>query len=51
MIQQLLEWFTSRQIDPVFVVTQGRNVGAQAFYQRNGFITHSVELWYHKWYR
>ena len=51
LIQQLLEWFTSRQIDPVFVVTQGRNVGAQAFYQRNGFITHSVELWYHKWYR
>lgn len=51
LIQQLLGWLSSRKVDPVFVVTQGRNVRAQAFYQRCGFTTHSVELWYHKWYR
>ena len=31
------------------VVTQGRNIRAQRLYQRCGFITHSMELWYHKW--
>lgn len=50
LIQQLLEWFANKQVDPVYVVTQGRNVKAQSLYQRCGFTTHSVELWYHKWY-
>jgi len=33
------------------VVTQGRNYAAQRLYQRSGFLTKSVELWYHKWFR
>ena len=33
------------------VVTQGRNYPAQRLYQKNGFLTHSTELWYHKWVR
>ena len=35
----------------VRVVTQGRNYPAQRLYQKNGFLTHSTELWYHKWVR
>ncbi|MFN8308774.1 MAG: GNAT family N-acetyltransferase [Chitinophagales bacterium] len=34
----------------IFVVTQGRNYGAQRLYQSTGFRTFSTELWYHKWY-
>lgn len=33
----------------VFVVTQGRNYGAQILYQSTGFRTESTQLWYHKW--
>lgn len=33
------------------VVTQGRNVAAQAMYQRNGFVTTKTELYYHWWVR
>lgn len=31
------------------VVTQGRNIAAQRLYQKCGFKTNKVELWYHKW--
>lgn len=34
----------------VTVVTQGRNIAAQALYQKCGFWTCGVELWYHKWF-
>jgi dTDP-4-amino-4,6-dideoxy-D-galactose acyltransferase len=32
------------------VVTQGRNLASQRLYQKRGFITKSVELWYHLWF-
>jgi len=32
------------------VVTQGRNYDAQRVYQREGFVTKIMELWYHKWF-
>jgi len=32
------------------VVTQGRNLAAQRLYQRNGFVTASLQLWYHRWF-
>jgi len=35
-----------RQID---AMTQVRNIGAQRVNQRAGFITRSIDLWYHKW--
>ncbi len=44
-----LHWFAAQGIAHVTVVTQGRNVQAQRLYQRHGFLTHSVELWYHRW--
>lgn len=34
----------------VEVATQGRNLESQRLYQRSGFLTESVELWYHKWF-
>jgi len=34
----------------VEVVTQGRNAAAQRLYQRSGFVTRRLELWYHKWF-
>jgi ribosomal protein S18 acetylase RimI-like enzyme len=38
-------------IDRLQVVTQGRNVKAQQLYQKCGFVTDSVMLWYHKWFQ
>lgn len=44
-----LKWFAARGLDTVQVVTQGRNISAQHLYQHCGFITHSLQLWYHRW--
>ena len=37
-------------ISSMRVITQGRNVRAQQLYQKSGFVTDSVMLWYHKWF-
>ena len=50
MIQYAARWFAGKGVDRLNVVTQGRNVTAQRLYQRNGFVTRSVELWFHKWF-
>lgn len=50
LVLSALKWFAERDLSEVSVVTQGRNIGAQRLYQRCGFLTHSVHLWYHKWY-
>ena len=50
MIQYAARWFAEQGVDRLNVVTQGRNVAAQRLYQRNGFVTRSVELWFHKWF-
>ena len=50
LVFQALEWFGNYDLDHTVVVTQGRNHLAQRFYQRCGFFTQSVSLWYHKWY-
>jgi ribosomal protein S18 acetylase RimI-like enzyme len=34
----------------IFVVTQGSNAAAQRLYERAGFRTRSVGLWFHGWY-
>jgi hypothetical protein len=34
----------------VKTVTQGRNIPAQRTYQRCGFQTAAVQLWYHRWF-
>jgi dTDP-4-amino-4,6-dideoxy-D-galactose acyltransferase len=43
------DWFADRGAAPVTVVTQGRNVAAQRLYQRAGFVTAEVGLWFHRW--
>ncbi len=43
-------WFKDHGVRIVRVVTQGRNIASQRLYQRCGFLTHSVGLYYHKWY-
>lgn len=50
MINKAIRWFNERGFDRVNVVTQGRNIAAQKLYQRSGFVTRSVELWFHKWF-
>jgi dTDP-4-amino-4,6-dideoxy-D-galactose acyltransferase len=50
LVHGALEWFSNQGLTLSTVVTQGRNLGAQRLYQRCGYITQSVQLWYHKWY-
>jgi len=50
LVCHALEWFRGANATKVSVVTQGRNVSAQRLYQRYGFATESVHLWYHKWF-
>ena len=50
LVQHGLTWFAGQGITNVEVVTQGRNVRAQRLYQRAGFITEAIQLWYHKWF-
>lgn len=50
LVNEALRWFASREANLVLVVTQGRNYKAQRLYQQNGFLTQTVQLWYHKWF-
>ncbi|MHB1132072.1 MAG: GNAT family N-acetyltransferase [Chloroflexota bacterium] len=50
LVRSALLWFGERGIGQVSVVTQGRNCAAQRLYQRCGFVTKELGLWYHKWY-
>lgn len=45
-----LEWFQAQGCSQVTVVTQGRNIQAQRLYQKHGFLTQSLQLWYHRWW-
>jgi ribosomal protein S18 acetylase RimI-like enzyme len=46
-----LAWFQKTGVNHVTVVTQGRNWRAQRLYQRCGFLTRSMHLWYHHWFK
>lgn len=50
LVSQALRWFAEQRVANVSVVTQGRNVRAQRLYQQAGFVTASLELWYHRWF-
>jgi ribosomal protein S18 acetylase RimI-like enzyme len=50
LMQQAMSWFSENGMKRVEVVTQARNLPAQRLYQRSGFTTARVQLWFHKWF-
>ena len=44
-----MQWFAGQHVQRVVVATQARNIASQRLYQRCGFLTRSVGLYYHKW--
>jgi dTDP-4-amino-4,6-dideoxy-D-galactose acyltransferase len=50
LVYAALDWFRDQGVSVATVVTQGKNRSAQRLYQRCGFLTRDLELWYHKWY-
>jgi GNAT superfamily N-acetyltransferase len=51
LVRGALDWCARTGLERCTVVTQGRNVGGQRVFQRCGFRTMSVALWFHKWWR
>lgn len=49
LVGKAVSYFRREGVSRITVVTQGRNVRAQRLYQKCGFTTDSVMLWYHKW--
>jgi len=45
-----LDWYVRAGVKNVWLATQGRNVATQRMVQRNGFITKSCLMYYHKWF-
>lgn len=50
LVTSALKWFGENNISDITVVTQGRNIKAQRLYQRNGFVSESLKIWYHYWF-
>jgi dTDP-4-amino-4,6-dideoxy-D-galactose acyltransferase len=50
LIGRALEDLAARGASRVSVVTQGRNLRAQRLYQRLGFSTEAMGLWFHLWF-
>ena len=50
LVEGAISTFDAQGARGVSVVTQGRNLASQRSYQRCGFVTQSVELWYHRWF-
>jgi dTDP-4-amino-4,6-dideoxy-D-galactose acyltransferase len=49
LVESALGWMRARGVTSASVVTQGGNVRAQRLYQKHGFVSHSIKLWYHLW--
>lgn len=49
LLEKVITDLQKRNLSALRVVTQGRNYPAQRLYQKSGFITNQMELWYHKW--
>ena len=50
LVRAFLSWSREQGARRAIVVTQGRNLQAQRLYQHNGFLTASMQLWYHRWF-
>ena len=49
LVSAALDHFAAEGMSSSTVVTQGRNIAAQRLYQSCGFVTKSMDLWYHRW--
>jgi len=49
LVSSSLQFFADSGARTASVVTQGGNISAQRLYQRCGFLTRSIQLWYHRW--
>ena len=45
-----LDHYVQAGVEYVWLATQGRNIPTQRMVQRNGFITRSCQLYFHKWF-
>lgn len=50
LINASIRWFRDHDCGEIQVVTQGDNIKAQRLYQKAGFATYSVQLWFHRWF-
>lgn len=50
LVTAMLAWFQQHDCQQTTVITQGRNIPAQRLYQRCGFLSHTIRLWYHGWF-
>lgn len=48
LLTQGLTWLQKNNLDELSVVTQGVNITAQRFYQKNGFRLNSISCWLYK---
>lgn len=42
-------WLQTQGMTSVYLATQGRNIPVIRFYERLGFVSTSVQMWYHWW--
>jgi dTDP-4-amino-4,6-dideoxy-D-galactose acyltransferase len=50
LVNAAVGWFAAQGVQKIEVVTQARNIVAQRTYQRNGFLTETLQIWYHRWF-
>jgi dTDP-4-amino-4,6-dideoxy-D-galactose acyltransferase len=50
LVAHTLRWLWSQGVQKIQVATQGRNITAQRLYQRIGFLSQRMDLWYHWWH-
>jgi ribosomal protein S18 acetylase RimI-like enzyme len=49
LVAAALDHFEPSGMRSATAVTQGRNIASQRLYQKCGFVTESMKLWYHRW--
>jgi len=49
LVNTFIGWAVQHGASHLTVITQARNIPAQRLYQQQGFLTRSVQLWFHYW--
>jgi len=50
LVNRSVQWFSEQGVNHIDVVTQGRNIQAQRLYEKCGFLTCELQIWYHHWF-